>query len=177
MPCSRTCGRERPADHCTVVGHALRVWAVGVWVAVALGVVVLAVVTLGLAMASRLLPPGRTREVAGFLPNCIVLLRRLRRDAGLPRRARVVLGAALAYLLSPVQLIPNFIPVIGQTDDLAVVTAALRYACRRLPRERVVAAWPGDPAYLDRLLGAPVPALTRGRGDAPGRTPRWCRWR
>jgi uncharacterized membrane protein YkvA (DUF1232 family) len=66
-----------------------------------------------------------------------------------------VLSAALAYVVSPVQLIPNVVPVIGQTDDLVVVTFALRYACRRLPREDVEAAWPGDPKTLEWLLGRP----------------------
>lgn len=128
----------------------------------ALGVVVVAASVGLLAVASRLLPPGRGRELAGFIPNCIVLLRRLRADRRLPRRARLVLGAALAYLVSPVQLIPNFIPIIGQTDDLAVIALALRYACRRLPRAEVSAAWPGNPDHLNRLLGRDVsPAPTR----------------
>jgi len=61
-----------------------------------------------------------------------------------------------------VQLIPNFIPVIGQSDDLAVVTLALRYACRRLPRDEVRAAWPGNPDHLDRLRGRPRPTGASG---------------
>jgi uncharacterized membrane protein YkvA (DUF1232 family) len=121
--------------------------------AAALGVLVVLATVVVLALLARILPPGRGRELAGFIPNCLVLLRCLRADHRLPRRARVALGAALVYVLSPVQLIPNFIPVIGQTDDVAVVTIALRYACRRLPYEEVKAAWPGDPAHLDRLLG------------------------
>jgi uncharacterized membrane protein YkvA (DUF1232 family) len=126
-------------------------------VAGALGIFAAAATVAGLALVAWLLPPGRGREFAGFIPNCLVLLRRLRADRRLPRRARVALGAALAYLVSPVQLIPNFIPVIGQTDDLVVVSLARRYACRRLPRDDVRAAWPGDPDHLDRLLGRPRP--------------------
>jgi uncharacterized membrane protein YkvA (DUF1232 family) len=125
----------------------------GGWAAVGVGVLVVAALMLTLVVASRVLPPGRARELAGFLPNCVTLLRRLRRDTALPWSGRLVLGGALLYVMSPIQLIPNFIPVIGQSDDVAVVTVALRYACRRLPREHVVEAWPGDPAYLDRLLG------------------------
>jgi uncharacterized membrane protein YkvA (DUF1232 family) len=136
-------------------------------VAGALGVAVLFAVVALLAIAARFLPPGRSRELAGFIPNCLVLLRRLRGDRRLPRRARLALGAALGYLVSPVQLLPNFIPVLGQVDDLVVVTLALRYACRRLPRHDVTAAWPGDPGQLDRLLGrsestAPEPNATDG---------------
>jgi uncharacterized membrane protein YkvA (DUF1232 family) len=123
-----------------------------VWIAAG-AVVVLGAIAL-LAVVARLLPQGRGRELVAFMPNCLVLLRRLRAEQGLPRRARLALGAAIVYLLSPVQLIPNFIPVIGQTDDLAVVILAVRYACRRLPAEAVRAAWPGDPAHLARLLGS-----------------------
>ncbi|HSS11408.1 MAG TPA: DUF1232 domain-containing protein [Acidimicrobiales bacterium] len=126
-------------------------------IATALGIGVLVTVTLGCAVASRLLPPGRTREYVGFLPNSMVLLRRLRTDSRVSGRGRVALGAALGYLVSPIQLIPNFIPVVGQADDFLVVVLALRYSCRRLPRADVEAAWPGDPAYLDQLLGRPKP--------------------
>ena len=143
------------------VGQDGRMWLT----AAAVGVLVV-IVTVGLAaLAARVLPPGRSRDLVSFVPNCIVLLRRLRRDGRLPLRARFALAAALAYVLSPVQLIPNFIPVIGQTDDLVVVTVALRYACRRLPRDDVEAAWPGDVAQLDRLLDG-------RRSRAPRRTPR-----
>ena len=120
---------------------------------IAVGVAVLVAVTLGCAVVARLLPPGRTRELVGFLPNGIVVLRRLRGHSRLTRRGRIALGLALGYLVSPIQLIPNFIPVVGQADDVTVIFLALRYACRRLPRADVVAAWPGDPAYLDQLLG------------------------
>ncbi|GAC1595841.1 MAG: hypothetical protein NVS3B21_19240 [Acidimicrobiales bacterium] len=122
-----------------------------------LGIAITAAVFAVLAVAARLMPAGRGRELAGFIPNCLVLLRRLRADRRLPRRARLALGAAAVYLISPVQLIPNFIPVIGQADDFVVVLLALRHACRRLPRDEVRAAWPGDPDHLDRLLGRPVP--------------------
>jgi uncharacterized membrane protein YkvA (DUF1232 family) len=130
-----------------------------------IGAFVTALVVALLAVAARVLPPGRGRELVGFVPNCVVLLRRLRADRRLPLRARFALGAALVYLLSPVQLIPNFIPVIGQSDDLVVVTLALRYACRRLPDGEARAAWPGDPAMFDRLQG------TRRRPKDPASTP------
>ena len=125
-----------------------------VWImAMATGVVVVAVVGLTASFIARRLPPGRGREMVGFGPNCVVMLRRLRADRRLPVRARLALGAAMGYLLSPIQLIPNVIPVLGQVDDLAVVTLALRYSCRRLPRDDVLRAWPGDPSSIDRLLG------------------------
>ncbi len=122
-------------------------------VAGAVGLALVVVIGGLMVVGARVLPPGRGRDLVAFIPNCVVLLRRLRARRTLPRRARLALGAALAYVVSPVQLIPNFIPVIGQTDDLVIVTLALRYACRRLPREDVVAAWPGSPEQLERLLG------------------------
>ena len=124
-------------------------WLIGAGLA-ALALLVLAG-TLGLV--ARRLPPGRTRELVGLVPNCLVLLRRLRADKALPLRARLAVGGAVAYLVSPVQLIPNFIPVLGYSDDLVVLSLALRYACRAAGPERVRAAWPGDPAALERLLG------------------------
>jgi uncharacterized membrane protein YkvA (DUF1232 family) len=125
-----------------------------VWVeVVAVGLVVVVAVWMALFLLARVMPPGRTREYVAFAPNCVILLGRLRRDSRLPWRSRLVLAAGLGYLVSPIQLIPNFLPVIGQTDDFAVLTCALRYACRHLPPEAVRSAWPGDPRQLDRLLG------------------------
>ena len=64
----------------------------------------------------------------------------------------VVLGAGL-WVLSPVDLIPEFLPVIGPLDDVVVVALALRYAARRIPREALQEAWPAEPRILDRLIG------------------------
>lgn len=142
--------------------------------AVAAGLVVVAGIGIGLFALGRILPPGATKEVVSFVPNCVVLLRRLRADHRLPAKSRLALSAALAYLLSPVQLIPNLIPVLGQTDDLIAVALALRYTCRRLPRGQVEAAWSGDPAYLQRLLGPPPqnpsasPASDHASAPPPG---------
>jgi uncharacterized membrane protein YkvA (DUF1232 family) len=133
----------------SAVIHAGLVWLT----AAVVGLIVVVGLAVAMAFTARMLPPGRSRELVGFIPNCVVLLRRLRHDRRLPWRARLALSAALVYVLSPVQLIPNFVPVIGQADDILAVTAAVRYACRRLPRAAVEAAWPGERAYLDRLLG------------------------
>jgi len=138
--------------------------------AVVAGLLVVVVVWVGLFLAARHLPPGRTRELVAFAPNCVILLRRLRRDHRLPVRGRLALALALAYLVSPIQLIPNFVPVVGQTDDILVLMAALRYTCRHLPRGAVEAAWPGDPRYLDRLLGAPVSVQDGARPEGVGST-------
>ena len=91
--------------------------------------------------------------MAGFLPACVTLIRRLRRDPRVPRRAKVVVALAGLWVVSPIDLIPEFLPVIGPLDDALVVALALRYAARRVPREVLLAAWPADPATVERLLG------------------------
>ena len=102
----------------------------------------------------------------------MTLVRRLRTDPGVPCKAKAALVGAGLWVLSPVDLLPEFLPVIGPLDDVVVVTLALRYAARRLPREVLVEAWPGDPRLLERLLGTrpTQPVDPEARGDEPGRT-------
>ena len=108
-----------------------------------------------LVVLARRLPPGIWRDLAGFLPACVTLARRLRRDPRVPRRAKVAVVLAAVWVATPIDLVPEFLPVVGPLDDAVVVALALRYALRQVPREVVREAWPGDPAVLDRLLGAP----------------------
>jgi len=58
----------------------------------------------------------------------------------------------ICYVVSPIQLIPSFIPVLGQLDDVLVVVVCLRVAARRVPPDLLHELWPGEPAALDRLL-------------------------
>ena len=111
-----------------------------------------------LALAARRLPPGTLRELAGFLPACVTAARRLRRDPRVPVGAKVAVALAALWVLSPVDLLPEFLPVIGPLDDLVVVALALRYAARRVPRQLLLEAWPGDAVLLERLLGRPPAA-------------------
>src|SRR5918992_1404777 len=106
-----------------------------------------------LVLLARRLPPGLLRDLAGFVPDCVTTVRRLRGDPRVPRRAKVVVALAGLWLLSPIDLLPEFLPVIGPLDDVVVVALALRYAARRIPREALEEAWPGEPQVLDRLLG------------------------
>jgi uncharacterized membrane protein YkvA (DUF1232 family) len=69
----------------------------------------------------------------------------------------VAVVVAALWVASPIDLVPEFLPVIGPLDDVVVVALALRYAARRVPRATLLAAWDGDPRVLDRLLG-PAPA-------------------
>jgi uncharacterized membrane protein YkvA (DUF1232 family) len=111
-----------------------------------------------LVLLARRLPPGMARDLAGFVPDCVTTVRRLRRDPRVPRRAKVVVALAGLWLLSPIDLVPEFLPVIGPLDDVVVVALALRYAARQVPRDVLIAAWPGERRLLERLLGGPAPA-------------------
>jgi uncharacterized membrane protein YkvA (DUF1232 family) len=111
-----------------------------------------------LLLLARRLPPGLLRDLASFVPDCVTTIRRLRADPRVPRRAKVAVALAGLWLLCPIDLLPEFLPVIGPLDDVVVVALALRYAARQVPREVLAAAWPGEARLLDRLLGSPDPA-------------------
>ena len=129
----------------------MRDWLIGLGIAVAL-----LMVTWGLLiLLARRLPPGVLRDLAAFIPDCVTTVRRLRRDPRVPRRAKVAVIIAGLWVASPIDLIPEFIPVIGPLDDIVVVALCLRYAGRQVPREVLMAAWPGEPRLIERLLGRP----------------------
>jgi uncharacterized membrane protein YkvA (DUF1232 family) len=111
-----------------------------------------------LILLARRLPPGLLRDLARFVPDGVTTIRRLRRDPRVPPRAKVVVALAGLWLLSPIDLLPEFLPVIGPLDDVLVVALALRYAARQVPRQVLVDAWPGEPGLLERLVGGPAPA-------------------
>ena len=127
----------------------MRDWLIGAGFAVA-GLVLSWGVMIVLA---RQLPPGLLRDLAAFIPDCLTAVRRLRKDPRVPRRAKIAIVIAGIWVASPIDLIPEFIPIIGPLDDIVVVALALRYAGRRVPREVLLGAWPGDPRLLLRLLG------------------------
>jgi len=106
-----------------------------------------------LVFLARRLPPGLMKDLAGIFPACTTTMWRLRRDEHVPRRAKAALLLAALWVISPIDLIPEFLPVIGPLDDIVVVAIALRYAARRAPRDVLEAAWVGEPRLLDRLLG------------------------
>ena len=122
-------------------------------VAVALGLWVLSWVAM--VLFARRLPPGLLRDAAEFLPACVTTARRLRRNEAVPRRARVALLIAILWVLSPIDLLPEFLPVIGPLDDVVAVVLLLRYAARAVPRDLLMEAWPAEPRLLVRLLGSP----------------------
>lgn len=129
----------------------MRSWLVGLGIAAGCLVASWAL----LALLARRLPPGVPRDLAAFIPDCVTTVRRLRKDPRVPRRAKVAIVIAGLWVASPIDLIPEFLPVIGPLDDIVVVALALRYAGRQVPREVLLAAWPGEPRLLERLLGPP----------------------
>ncbi|MEV4052046.1 YkvA family protein [Amycolatopsis sp. NPDC049688] len=99
---------------------------------------------------------GLLREALRLLPDVLRLIRRLAGDKTLPRGVRVRLGLLLAYLALPIDLVPDFIPVLGYADDAIIVTAVLRSVVRRAGLDAVRAHWPGTDdgfAALARLTG------------------------
>jgi uncharacterized membrane protein YkvA (DUF1232 family) len=98
------------------------------------------------------------REALRLLPDLVRLVRRLAADRSLPGGVRVRLWLLLAYLLSPLDLVPDVVPVIGYADDVVVVAWALRSVVRRAGGDALERHWPGQAAGLDvvrRLAGVP----------------------
>src|SRR5213592_3066207 len=92
------------------------------------------------------------RELALLLPNVIRLFGGLLRDGRVPLPAKIVLAIASLWLASPIDLIPEFIPIVGSLDDAIVAALALRFVLRTTDGAVVREHWRGDPATLERLL-------------------------
>lgn len=103
--------------------------------------------------AQRLAPDkSRLRDALRLVPDVVRLLRRLAADRALPRSVRFRLWLLLIYLISPIDLIPEFIPVLGYVDDAIVVAIALRSITRRAGPEALEQHWPGTAEGLATLL-------------------------
>ena len=99
-------------------------------------------------------------DILRLLPDTVVLLRRPAADPELPRGVRIRLGLLLLYLILPIDLIPDFIPVIGYADDAIIVALALRSVTRRAGPAALERHWPGTPEGLQavrRLAGISGP--------------------
>jgi uncharacterized membrane protein YkvA (DUF1232 family) len=81
-----------------------------------------------------------------------VLFKRLLADPRVPRRAKAALWLTLPYLVSPLDLIPDFIPVVGQLDDALLAGVAVAYVARSAGREVVGELWPGSESGLRAVL-------------------------
>jgi uncharacterized membrane protein YkvA (DUF1232 family) len=107
----------------------------------AVSVAVYAIAVLALVAIGR---RSDARALAGFIPDCLVLVKRLLGDERVPRRRKLLLGALVAYLAMPLDLVPDFIPVASQLDDAILVALVLRAVLRS-----------GGEALLDEHWGGP----------------------
>jgi uncharacterized membrane protein YkvA (DUF1232 family) len=98
------------------------------------------------------------RGALRLLPDLVRLVRRLAADGSLPRGVRIRLWLLLGYLLLPIDLVPDLVPVIGYADDVVLVAWALRSVVRRAGAHALARHWPGEPgglALVSRLAGLP----------------------
>jgi uncharacterized membrane protein YkvA (DUF1232 family) len=97
--------------------------------------------------------PGEhdVREAVRLLPDVIQLIKRLATDPDTPRGVRIRLALLLLYLALPLDLIPEFVPVLGYADDAIIVALVLRSATRRAGPDALATHWPGTPQGLNAL--------------------------
>jgi uncharacterized membrane protein YkvA (DUF1232 family) len=124
-------------------------------VSIAVGLALAYLVLLAALLVAR--PKGNLLgEAVRLLPDLLRLLQRLARDRGVPRAARVRLWLLLGYLAIPIDLVPDFVPVLGYADDAIVISLVLRSVVRRAGGPVVRRHWPGTDdglAALGRLTG------------------------
>ena len=133
------------------------------WLIIA--VIAIALSWLLMIVLAKRLPPGLAKDLATVLPACVTTARRLRKDPRVPRRVKIAVAFAGLWVLSPIDLIPEFLPIIGPLDDIVVVALALRYAARRVPPEALVEAWPAERRILDRLAPATASVATPQKAE------------
>lgn len=125
-------------------------------IAVVLGIAALWVVLLALFWFLR--PQGvPVRDLLRIIPDTVRLIRVLIADRTAPRGVRVVLIGLLLWIVSPIDLIPEFIPVLGPLDDVVVAVVAMRYVRKRLGIAELRRRWTGTEdgfALLTRVIGA-----------------------
>ena len=141
-------------------------------VAIAIVLALAYLVLLGALLKAR--PKGNLlAEALRLLPDLLRLLRRLAGDRGVPRAARVRLWLLLGYLAIPIDLVPDFVPVLGYADDAIVISFVLRSVVRRAGGPVIRRHWPGTDdglAALGRLTGLQLgqtPGIRPARRDTP----------
>lgn len=133
--------------------------------AVLIGLGIVAILYL-FAVAALIVVGRKTaaRELAMLLPNLVLLFKDLIGDPRVPRGSKVLLVLAAAWIASPIDLIPEFIPLLGPLDDAVVAALVLRHLVRKAGPEVVAEHWRGDPATIARLLRNAPP---RSTGEKP----------
>ena len=119
------------------------------FIAVAVTATVYVLVVAALFFAGR---RTAAKELALLLPNLVALFKGLSRDPRVPRKSKVLLVVGVVWFASPIDLIPEFVPVLGPLDDAVVAALILRHILRKAGKEIVAEHWRGDPATLNRLL-------------------------
>jgi uncharacterized membrane protein YkvA (DUF1232 family) len=135
-------------------------------IATGVTVAVYAAFVIGLLLAGRRQDP---RTIVGFIPDCIVLFRRLLGDDRVPRRSKYLLAALIGYLAMPFDLVPDFIPIAGQLDDAIIVALVLRALIRSGGPDLLREHWPGPTASLDALMRFAYGTATTGSSQEPPR--------
>lgn len=108
-----------------------------------------AAAVIALALAGR---DADARALARFVPDCVVLFKRLLADARVEWWRKALLVVVLVYLASPIDLVPDFIPVAGQLDDVILVVIALRVLLRASGPRLLAEHWPGPRRSLMVIL-------------------------
>ncbi|MGZ4482003.1 MAG: YkvA family protein [Gaiellales bacterium] len=118
-------------------------------------------IALWLALVAALLvrrpSTAQIGEALRLLPDTLRLIRRTASDPAVPRRTRVRLWLVLAYLASPLDIVPDVIPVVGYADDAIIIAWTLRSVVRRAGPEALERNWPGGEeglATIRRVAGA-----------------------
>ena len=106
------------------------------------------VVVLALARPDR----DTIRQTMRLLPDSLRLLRRLAADRAIPFRTRVLVWILIGYLVSPIDVIPDFVPVVGYADDVIIASLVLRHLVRQAGPEKLRGHWPGSPEGLAQLM-------------------------
>jgi uncharacterized membrane protein YkvA (DUF1232 family) len=127
----------------------LAITTYSVLIGLAIAVVVYAAAIAALWLVGR---RSAAREVAALVPNLAMLFRALLRDPRVPRGSKILVAVAIAWIVSPIDLIPEFIPVLGPLDDAVIAALVLRHVLRTVDRGTILEHWRGDPRTIDRLL-------------------------
>ena len=116
---------------------------IGIGIGIALAIWLAAVIAL-VAFGRR----SQARELAKLIPNLLMLFRGLLRDPRVPRSGKLWVAFAIVWIASPIDLIPEFIPIAGPLDDAIVAALVLRHLLRSTSQEVLSEHWHGDPATL-----------------------------
>ena len=120
-----------------------------IWIALLIGLALYAIFLLALVLTGRRV---EARAWGGLIPDCLVLVRRLMKQSSVPRRRKLALALLLGYLAMPFDLVPDFLPVAGQLDDVVIVALVLRYVLHGAEPGLIEELWPGPQPGLDAIL-------------------------